>query len=68
MSKLEQLCSNDDLVWNRDYFVPLPTDDLQSCFRSPAGSEEMRMFELAVQDEMMVPYWDKYMEVWLESG
>ena len=54
-TEMKALCEDPALFWDRDYLLPLPTQDLEGCIRVPAESEDMRAFEMAMFEDLRVP-------------
>jgi hypothetical protein len=61
------LIGNPDLVWDRGYAIPFPTDCLTKCLPEPASYEALRAFTLAVQDDLMIPHWSMEADGWVET-
>ena len=56
LEELESSCRNRAIMWERDYWLPLPTDDLQATVATPARYEETVAFAKAVYMDLKVPH------------
>jgi hypothetical protein len=55
------------LVWDRDYMVAMPNEDLTGPRKEPANYEELRAFELAVLEDLRIPEYDRDAAEWTET-
>ena len=67
LEELETLCRDRTIMWDRDYWLPLPTDNLQSTVAALAGYEESVAFAKAVYMDLKVPIWEESMEIRTEG-
>ena len=63
----KKICSDDAIMWDRDYAVHFPSDCLTNWLRRPADYAALRAFTLAIQDNVKMPIWDTDGGGWCEA-
>ena len=63
----EVLLKDPSLMWDRDYLMAMPHEDLEAALHVPACYEDARAFTTAVLDDLKVPVWNTNAEKWEES-
>ena len=67
MAALQEVITMAKLDWTRDYWVPLPCDDLTGAHRYPAEYGDCVAFTHAVFADLRVPRWNPQVQMWEES-